>query len=72
MAQHASMVCTAPALTAMRPDVASACATHPDSHMKEELQKQCPETTILGYPLQIANEEDTLGLIDEVLNAWGR
>lgn len=27
---------------------------------------------MIGYPLNIANEEDTLGLIDEILNATGR
>lgn len=31
-----------------------------------------PATKVVEYALHEASEEDTLGLIDEVLNAWGR
>lgn len=27
---------------------------------------------MIGYPYKFANEEDTLVLIDELLNSWGR
>lgn len=31
-----------------------------------------PNTKIIGYPFNVAKEEETLGLIDDVLNSWGR
>lgn len=31
-----------------------------------------PNTKIIGYPFNVAAEEETLALIDDVLNAWGR
>ena len=31
-----------------------------------------PNTKIVGYPYNVANEEATLELLDNVLNAWGR
>ena len=37
-----------------------------------EVNKDFPNTKIIGYPLDIANEQDTLSLIDDVLNACGR
>jgi NAD(P)-dependent dehydrogenase (short-subunit alcohol dehydrogenase family) len=27
---------------------------------------------VIGYPYNVAQEDETLGLIDEVLNSWGR
>lgn len=36
------------------------------------MNKQFPSTKVIGYPFKTANEEDTLQLIDDVLNAWGR
>lgn len=42
------------------------------SHLVEEVNKEYPNTKIIGYPYNYANEEATLGLIDDVLNAWGR
>lgn len=41
-------------------------------HLEEEVKKEYPQTKVIGYPFKIANEEDTLQLIDDVLNAWGR
>lgn len=38
----------------------------------EAINKQWPSTKVIGYPYKLANEEDTLTLIDDVLNAWGR
>ncbi|KAL2352346.1 hypothetical protein BJ546DRAFT_849949 [Cryomyces antarcticus] len=37
-----------------------------------EINKAHPNTKVIGYPYKFANEEDTLTLIDDVLNAWGR
>ncbi|KAI9759159.1 MAG: hypothetical protein M4579_002532 [Chaenotheca gracillima] len=34
--------------------------------------KAYPKTKVIGYPFNAANEEATLSLIDDVLNAWGR
>ncbi len=33
---------------------------------------ECPNTKIIPYPLLIADEQATLTLIDDILNAWGR
>ena len=38
----------------------------------KEAGKVYPNTKIVGYPYNVANEEDTLALIDDVLNSWGR
>jgi NAD(P)-dependent dehydrogenase (short-subunit alcohol dehydrogenase family) len=49
-----------------------------DSSAKEydqlaaELHEEYPNTKVIGYPYKLANEEDTLALIDDVLNTWGR
>ena len=40
--------------------------------MAAEVNSQFPNTKVIGYPMIIANEEDTLALIDEVLNSFGR
>lgn len=40
--------------------------------MTEELAAEFPNTKVLPYSIHIANEEDTLGLIDDILNSWGR
>ena len=37
-----------------------------------ELKKQYPQTKVIDYPYSISSEQDTLILIDEALNAWGR
>jgi len=38
----------------------------------DQVAKENPNTKIIGYPFNVAKEEETLGLIDEVLNSWGR
>ncbi|KAI9790171.1 MAG: hypothetical protein M1816_005371 [Peltula sp. TS41687] len=38
----------------------------------DEIAKAHPNTKVIGYPYNVANEEDTLALIDDVLNTWGR
>jgi len=38
----------------------------------EAVAKDNPNTKIIGYPFNVAKEEETLGLIDDVLNTWGR
>ncbi|KAI9701911.1 MAG: hypothetical protein M1836_001255 [Candelina mexicana] len=42
------------------------------SPLESKISKDHPNTKIIGYPYSPSNEEDTLGLIDDVLNAWGR
>ena len=42
------------------------------SGLAESLSKQYPNTKIIDYPYSIATESDTLTLLDEALNAWGR
>ena len=37
----------------------------------DEVEAQFPNTKVIGYPYGL-REEDTLMLIDDVLNAWGR
>lgn len=38
----------------------------------EKLAKETPNTKIISYPFNVAKEEETLSLIDDVLNTWGR
>ena len=52
-----------------------ACSTSPSddySSLANDVNKQYPNSKIIGYPFKLASEEDTLALIDDVLNAWGR
>ncbi|RMY74411.1 hypothetical protein D0864_10027 [Hortaea werneckii] len=52
-----------------------ACSASPSddyASLAEQVNKQFPSTKVIGYPFKLANEEDTLALIDDVLNAWGR
>ncbi|EME50269.1 hypothetical protein DOTSEDRAFT_165376 [Dothistroma septosporum NZE10] len=52
-----------------------ACSSSPKEDydsLEAEVNKECPNTKIIGYPFHLANEEDTLTLIDDVLNTWGR
>ncbi|KAG9245116.1 hypothetical protein BJ878DRAFT_503019 [Calycina marina] len=37
-----------------------------------DLAKDSPNTKIIEYPFNVAKEDETLGLIDDVLNSWGR
>ena len=53
----------------------AACSTaSPQEYndLAEEVNKAYPNTKVIGYPYKLANEEDTLVLIDELLNSWGR
>jgi NAD(P)-dependent dehydrogenase (short-subunit alcohol dehydrogenase family) len=38
----------------------------------EKVAKDNPNTKVIGYPFNVSKEEETLVLIDEVLNSWGR
>ncbi|MCJ1306802.1 hypothetical protein MMC25_000445 [Agyrium rufum] len=52
-----------------------ACSRSSDadaSNLSSEINKTYPNTKIIGYPLDIADEQDTLALIDEALNSFGR
>lgn len=52
-----------------------ACSSSPSDDfagLAEDVKREFPSTTVIGYPFKLANEEDTLGLIDDVLNSWGR
>ncbi|KZF23785.1 NAD(P)-binding protein [Xylona heveae TC161] len=52
-----------------------ACSVAPSENyleLAEEVNAAYPNTKVIGYPYNISNEEDTLGLIDDVLNTWGR
>jgi len=40
--------------------------------LEAEVAKTSPNTKIIGYPFNIAKEDETLALIDDVLNSWGR
>ncbi|KAH8674705.1 hypothetical protein BGZ60DRAFT_429684 [Tricladium varicosporioides] len=38
----------------------------------DDVAKSYPNTKVIGYPFNVAKEDETLGLIDDVLNSWGR
>ena len=44
----------------------------PYEELVANVNAQYPNTKIIGYPYNIASEEATLALIDDVLNSWGR
>lgn len=53
----------------------AACSESPNEsyqQLADEVNKEYPHTKVVGYPYHIGTEEDTLGLIDDVLNSWGR
>ena len=50
----------------------AACSNSGGKGIASEVGKANPNTKIIDYPLHISNEEETLALIDEVLNAFGR
>ncbi|EME89333.1 uncharacterized protein MYCFIDRAFT_28874 [Pseudocercospora fijiensis CIRAD86] len=50
----------------------SALAKDDFASLEKEVNNLYPNTKVVGYPFKLANEEDTLQLIDDVLNAWGR
>jgi NAD(P)-dependent dehydrogenase (short-subunit alcohol dehydrogenase family) len=52
-----------------------ACSSTPTedyASLAETVNASHPNTKVIGYPYKTTSEEDTLGLIDDVLNAWGR
>lgn len=52
-----------------------ACSSAPGddyTSLADEVNKLYPSTKVIGYPFKMADEGDTLALIDDVLNAWGR
>ena len=44
----------------------------PSSGIAAHVSKTYPNTKVIDYPYSISSEQDTLTLIDEALNAWGR
>ncbi|KAF2187077.1 NAD(P)-binding protein [Zopfia rhizophila CBS 207.26] len=50
----------------------SSTPSEPYTQLAEDVNKQYPNTKVIGYPYKITSEEDTLALIDDVLNSWGR
>lgn len=52
-----------------------ACSSSPHDDyagLPEAINKDFPNTRIVLYPFRHSSEEETLGLIDDALNAWGR
>lgn len=52
-----------------------ACSSNPSepyAELASSINAQYPNTKVIGYPYKITSEEDTLALIDDVLNSWGR
>jgi NAD(P)-dependent dehydrogenase (short-subunit alcohol dehydrogenase family) len=52
-----------------------ACSTSPSDPfdaLASAVNKAYPNTKVIGYPYKTTSEEDTLSLIDDVLNSWGR
>ncbi|KAF1935256.1 NAD(P)-binding protein [Clathrospora elynae] len=54
-----------------------ACSSSPnEAHAQvadaDSITTQYPNTKVIGYPYNMTSEEDTLALIDDVLNSWGR
>lgn len=52
-----------------------ACDKSPEDdydQLEKEITEAFPNTKIVGYPYNVADEEATLQLIDDVLNSWGR
>jgi hypothetical protein len=55
--------------------VVYACTSEPESDFAgliDEVNAKYASTKVISYPFQQADEEGTLALIDDVLNAWGR
>jgi len=42
------------------------------SSLIDEVARHSPNTKVIPYPFNVAKEEEILGLIDDVLNLWGR
>lgn len=55
--------------------VVYACSSEPTNNftsLVDEVKAANPSTKVIGYPFKLADEQGTLALIDDVLNAWGR
>jgi NADP-dependent 3-hydroxy acid dehydrogenase YdfG len=55
--------------------VVYACSSEPTNDFNgliDEVKAASPGTKVIGYPFKLADEQMTLALIDDVLNAWGR
>ncbi|KAF2831776.1 NAD(P)-binding protein [Ophiobolus disseminans] len=50
----------------------SSLPSEPYAELADAVNAQFPNTKVIGYPYKITSEEDTLALIDDVLNTWGR
>ncbi|KAL1795229.1 hypothetical protein ACET3X_007045 [Alternaria dauci] len=50
----------------------SSLPSEPYAELADSINAQYPNTKVIGYPYKINSEEDTLALIDDVLNTWGR
>lgn len=52
-----------------------ACSASPGDDfraLEQDVNKSFPNTKVIPYPFKLADEQETLQLIDDVLNAWGR
>jgi NAD(P)-dependent dehydrogenase (short-subunit alcohol dehydrogenase family) len=52
-----------------------ACSNSSEDDYKglvEEVEAKFPNTKVIGYPYKQVDEEETLALLDEILNSWGR
>jgi hypothetical protein len=38
----------------------------------EEVEEKFPNTKVIPYPYKHVDEQETLTLLDDVLNSWGR
>lgn len=43
-----------------------------DAGLPDAINKEFPNTKVILYPFKNSSEEETLALIDDALNAWGR
>ncbi|KAI9651989.1 MAG: hypothetical protein M1831_007281 [Alyxoria varia] len=50
----------------------AACSQSATKDAEAEVVKSFPNTKVISYPLHATSEEDTLALVDDVLNQWGR
>lgn len=50
----------------------SSSANDPYDALTSSIATTYPNTKVIPYPYKITSEEDTLALIDDVLNSWGR
>ncbi|KAF2874805.1 hypothetical protein BDV95DRAFT_299234 [Massariosphaeria phaeospora] len=60
------------ACTTLTDSSPSTSSSSDDSSLATTINANHPNTKIIPYPFAITSEEDTLALIDDVLNSWGR